>query len=417
MTDSVADVGPRQMLASSIRSIRMFGNTLRYAWFDPSKLLLRNLSATGELPLNRKSLPPLKFFLASVALAMGLQGLMFSVPPFELPLGVRVVDSIMGLLVNPLTLVAVCLLGIQVAFPWIASSLLRSPIPFKTLLQGAAYQQGAIAIPISMLLEAIIFLNVFDKGRPAWFDYGSWIILLVQFFAIAWLFRQIRGEGYSLRPMWLGQTIAVLVAVSIEFGNLAPRPSYHVPSESMLPTIRVGDVILANSWAYLWREPKPGELAIVRSSDGTHYVSRIIGLPGDSVQMVGGSLHINGISVGKARIKDLELNVDSITTCYLDVLQFHRKDGAAFCRYPRFKETLESGKSYDTLDLLVTPQDNTPNVVISSRHYFLLGDNRDNSMDSRFPAIPGQGVGLVSRSNLIGPVEGRLIPANRPTIE
>jgi len=79
-----------------------------------------------------------------------------------------------------------------------------------------------------------------------------------------------------------------------------------------------------------------------------------------------------------------------------------RADGSFVCRYPRFRETLPSGVSYEVLDFGLVEQDTTPVAVVPEGHVFMMGDNRDNSLDSRFPAEVGRGVGLVPIENLVG---------------
>ena len=77
-------------------------------------------------------------------------------------------------------------------------------------------------------------------------------------------------------------------------------------------------------------------------------------------------------------------------------------DGSFVCRYPQFRETLPSGVSYNVLDFGLLPQDTTEPRIVPEGHVFMMGDNRDNSLDSRFDAVPGQGVGLVPVENLVG---------------
>ena len=72
------------------------------------------------------------------------------------------------------------------------------------------------------------------------------------------------------------------------------------------------------------------------------------------------------------------------------------------CSYPRFRETLPSGRSYFVLDLIDAPRDTTEAIIVPEGHMFLMGDNRDNSLDSRFPAIEGQGIGIVPQDYLVG---------------
>jgi signal peptidase I len=76
--------------------------------------------------------------------------------------------------------------------------------------------------------------------------------------------------------------------------------------------------------------------------------------------------------------------------------------GTAVCRYPRFRETLPGGRSYEVLDLGATPQDDTPSFVVPEGHLFLMGDNRDNSKTAAFPAVEAAGIGIVPQDNLIG---------------
>ncbi|HEY0958854.1 MAG TPA: signal peptidase I [Novosphingobium sp.] len=197
---------------------------------------------------------------------------------------------------------------------------------------------------------------------------------------------------------------------------------FNIPSESMLPRLRNGDYLLAAKWPYgyskyslpfsmpllpgrlLASQPKRGDVVIFKAPplNDTDYIKRVIGLPGDQIQMIGGQLHINGKPVPKVRIDDFEIAQSPNTRCYLPQFEAARADGTPVCRYPRYKETLPEGRSYDVLDLGITPQDDTPPIMVPEGSLFLMGDNRDNSLDSRFPAIPGQGIGIVPQANLVG---------------
>ena len=118
--------------------------------------------------------------------------------------------------------------------------------------------------------------------------------------------------------------------------------------------------------------------------------------------MVDGQLYLNGVPVPKQRIADFEIAISPNTQCYS--LQFiaRRADGTDVCRYPRYRETLPGGRHYEVLDLGPRFMDNTAPVLVPEGHLFLMGDNRDNSEDSRFPAEPGRGIGLVPMDNLVG---------------
>ena len=109
---------------------------------------------------------------------------------------------------------------------------------------------------------------------------------------------------------------------------------------------------------------------------------RIVGLPGDRIKMRDGQLYINGAAVARERAADFALDV-----------------GAGFPQHVRrWRETLPNGVSYETLDLEDNgPLDNTPEFTVPPDNYFMLGDNRDNSIDSRMPDV-----GYVPAENLIG---------------
>ena len=198
---------------------------------------------------------------------------------------------------------------------------------------------------------------------------------------------------------------------------------FNIPSESMQPGLVDGDYLLAAKWPYgvshfslpfslpllpehrlFATQPKRGDIAIFKAppSNDVDYIKRVIGLPGDTIQMKGGVLQINGKAVPKVRIADFEVAVSANTHCYLPQFERVKPDGSHVCHYPRYHETLPEGKGYNVLDLGSTPQDDTPPVVVPEASLFMMGDNRDNSLDSRFPAIPNEGIGLVPQDNLVG---------------
>jgi signal peptidase I len=106
--------------------------------------------------------------------------------------------------------------------------------------------------------------------------------------------------------------------------------------------------------------------------------------------------------VPKVRVADFEIPVSGNTRCYGPQFAVRTAQGRDVCRYPQFRETLPEGKSYTVLDLGYRPQDDFGPVVVPQGMLFLMGDNRDNSEDSRFEAVPGGGIGLVPQDNLVG---------------
>jgi signal peptidase I len=137
------------------------------------------------------------------------------------------------------------------------------------------------------------------------------------------------------------------------------------------------------------REPAAGDVVVFRvPKDAVDYVKRVVGLPGDRVQMKQGALYINGVAVKRELLADSEVQQDACGSA----AQGHVK---------RWRETLPNGASYETLDCVEdSPLDNTDVYTVPAGSFFALGDNRDNSTDSR---ILSQ-VGYIPVENLIGRV-------------
>ncbi len=207
----------------------------------------------------------------------------------------------------------------------------------------------------------------------------------------------------------LRETIIVIIEallIALVFRSFVYQP-FSIPTGSLQPTMMIGDYFAASKfvWGYgrysfpfgvvpingriFGREPNRGDIAVFRPvPQKVDYVKRIIGLPGDTIQMKGGRLFINGTMIKREFLRRAT-DKDSYGTV-LPVLQY--------------KETLPNGLSYTINEISDTgPLDNTTKYVVPAGHYFMMGDNRDRSQDSRVLSA----VGYVPAGNLIGKAEAR----------
>jgi signal peptidase I len=205
-----------------------------------------------------------------------------------------------------------------------------------------------------------------------------------------------------------GETVSVIVQallLALVIRTLLFQP-FSIPSGSMRPTLLEGDYLFVTKWAYgyskhslpfspplfegrIWgAEPERGDVVVFKfpPDQSLDYIKRVIGLPGDTVQMREGQLFLNGEAVERELVDELDNP---------DITEMARPVEV-------WRETLPNGVAYDTLDL--SPNsigDNTREFQVPEGHYFMMGDNRDNSTDSRFSVGYVPADHLVGRANII----------------
>ncbi len=209
----------------------------------------------------------------------------------------------------------------------------------------------------------------------------------------------------SKSSFWSFKTLLIVIVLLFAIFPLLFRAvlwqPFNIPAGSMKPTLLVGDYVFVSKYAYGYsrfsfplgivqfdgrifpKGPARGDIAVFRlpRDNRVDYIKRVIGLPGDEIQMRDGQLFINGEAVPKTPVE-----------AFKDV----KSSGTQ--RAPQYVETLPNGVSYRVLDIVPDGAfDNTSTFRVPDGHYFMIGDNRDNSTDSRL-----SDVGMVPFENLVG---------------
>ena len=208
------------------------------------------------------------------------------------------------------------------------------------------------------------------------------------------------------------ETIVYASLIAILVRTFAYEP-FNIPSGSMMPNLLVGDYLFVSKFSYgysrhsfqfsfppfsgrvLGGEPERGDIAVFKlpRDNKTDYIKRIMGLPGDKIQVRNGVVYINGEAVSRRRIADF-------------VAPDQYGNAVAMAQY---METLSNGRSYAVAEMTeFGGLDNTAVYTVPEKHYFAMGDNRDNSLDSRVLAH----VGFIPAENLVGRAEFLFFSSN-----
>jgi signal peptidase I len=275
----------------------------------------------------------------------------------------------------------------------------KTPPNHDSAADGQKSAFGRIAVN-SLILLASFLIAIFCAlylGRT--FNANVGILLPLALSAVLlvwWLIARARGGAAKRTPLSKLQKAAVVITavlLAIVCRAFIFQP-FNIVGNSMAPTLLDGDYVLALKYPRIifGRSPDLGDLVVFRLPSDTSriQIGRVVGLPGDRIQMIHGVLNINGAPVEHGPVDDFRLMAQG---------------GVQTIK--RYRERLPNNVSYATLDLVDNgPYDNTPLYAVPPQSYFIMGDNRDNATDSR---VPGR-VGYVPSGDIVGPIRVILWP-------
>ena len=221
----------------------------------------------------------------------------------------------------------------------------------------------------------------------------------------------------------LARFLVTLFVVAWALRSFIVQP-FNIPSGSMLPTLYIGDYLLVAKWPYgysrysfpfdfpsfggriLSKLPKRGDVVVFRHpSAHEDLIKRVIAVPGDIVELRGGRVILNGRPLALQELPASAIPITANSPCKAvppAQPSVVRVNGHANCQYRTYYETLPGGPSYTVLDQVAHgPADDFGPARVPTGDVFLMGDNRDDSLDSRFPTFEG-GIGMVPVDHLIG---------------
>ncbi len=242
--------------------------------------------------------------------------------------------------------------------------------------------------------------------------------------AFSYARRQGATSDKKQRPGSLLRLVLSVLLIAWVIRSFVFAP-FSIPSGSMLPTLFIGDYVMVAKWPYGFSRysfpwgfpsfdgrlfgniPERGDVVVFRAP-GTDedFVKRVVGVPGDSIAVQNGMLIINGRPIPRQPQGTFEMPISANSPCRVvggaSQMIVQGDDGKPACLYPVYSETLPGGRTYQVIDQVENPRaDEVPTTAVPAGHVFLMGDNRDDSLDSRFSVEEG-GIGFVPFENLIG---------------
>ncbi|HVF37170.1 MAG TPA: signal peptidase I [Sphingomicrobium sp.] len=227
-------------------------------------------------------------------------------------------------------------------------------------------------------------------------------------------------------PASLVRSLLIIAALAWALRSLIVAP-FSIPSGSMLPNMMIGDYLFVSKWPYgysrasfplgipsfdgrvMGSTARRGDVVVFVGPAGVDVIKRVIGLPGDIIAVQGGQLILNSRPVPRQRVEDFLLPLSPNSPCRVVppavAMTRPTPDGSPACVYPAYRETLPGGRSFTVIDQAeASIADNMAPTAVPQGHLFLMGDNRDDSLDSRY-SIESGGMGFVPIDRVIGRAE------------